>query len=157
MNSNQIKELTLDEVEKLNPNFDFEGWKLTKGETFKNYKNYCLTMNKEGLLLIIWLNKDGIIIPKSLEYVRLLIKNKKDIKTITTQLKNEMCKPIDKSKEWFQVWDIWDNRVKSIREKEKGLRRFLIKENKLYSENGCSYSRNKIDSFGDELIYAPRK
>lgn len=144
MKWNEVKEVTLDEVKILNPEFDFRGWKLTKGEIFKEYKNYCLTSNKEGLYLIVWLDRHGTIIPKSLNYAGLLLKNKIDIKNLANQIKNEMCKPLDKTKQWFQVYDIWNARIKSIKEKEKGLKRLLLKEDKLYNENGC-YKFNKIN------------
>lgn len=141
---NEVKEVSFEETKMLNPEFNFDGWEISRGEIFKDYKNYYLTSNKEGLFLIIWLDRNGIIISRSKKYADLLLKNRKNVKSLTTQIKNEMCKPIDKSRHLAEVWDIWDARIKNVKEKEKGLKRLLIKEGKLYKENGC-YKFNKID------------
>ena len=54
------------------PDFNFDEYNLTEGEVFKEYSNYCLTHKSGNPFHIIWLDRNGIIIDKSLEYVRLI-------------------------------------------------------------------------------------
>lgn len=142
---NKVEKLnSLDEVKKLNPEFDINGWRLTNGKTWGEYENYCLTSSYKGLFLMLWLDSRGVIIPQSKEYVRLLVETKNRTTELIKQMKNEMCKPIDINFSMVKVWDTFDKRNKSIKEKEKGLRRLLIKREKIYVENGGKALKNKL-------------
>lgn len=139
-----LPKFTYDEIKKLNPNFDFEGYKLVEGIKLGEFHNYCLVSVNSNPFHIIWLDGNGIIINKSLEYVRLIKETDKKTKILEEQMKNEMCKPINED-DLYAVWDVWDARNKSINQKIKGLGRLLRKRQKLHKENGSSYHQNKLN------------
>lgn len=136
--------MELNQVIKLNPDFDFSGYKLVSGTIFGEYKNYCLVKGNGNNFHKIWLNTDGVIIKKSLQYATLILKTSRNMEVITDQIKNEICKPIDNSKSIIEIWDVWYKRIKSINEKKKGLRRMLIRLNKFNRENGGIRHCNKV-------------
>ena len=138
-----LPKFTYDEIKKLNPDFNFDEYDLTEGKIFGEYCNYCLTHKSSNPFHIIWLDRNGIIINKSLEYVRSIKETYIKTKILEEQMKNEMCKPINED-DLYVVWNVWDARNKSINQKIKGLGRLLRKRQKLHKENGSSYYRNKL-------------
>ena len=141
-----LPKFTYDEIKKLNPDFNFDEYDLTEGVFLGEYCNYCLTHKSGNPFHIIWLDRNGIIIDKSLEYARLIKETNEKIRILEEQMKNEMCKPIDKfMRDLYDVWDIWDDRNRSINQKIKGLMRLVVKKEKFHRENGGSYHQNKLN------------
>lgn len=123
---------TLEELKSKNEWFDFSNYKLT--DIFKgSFENDCL-VSENGNFHIIWIDICGKIINKSLDLSMKRLKAIKTVDKLENEILNMKCKPIDRNMKPFEIHREWDKRYKIIKQKEKGIRRLLIKSDKLYDD-----------------------
>lgn len=120
----------IEDIKEKNKWFDFSNYNLTN--IFKNeFKNDCLA-SEDGPFNIIWIDDKGYIIEESYRLSMIRLKNLKIIRNIENEILNIKCKSIDRNLYPHEIHMEFDKKIKVIKEKEKGLKRLLLKDDKLY-------------------------
>lgn len=131
---------TLQELKKLNPMFNFNGWQVVNPENnFLMHGSKCINNYlrlRSNHTCKIWLDKNGYIIIQSLQLARSQIQAMNTKQQLKDEIKTMMCKPIIKQYDYIESLTYWTSIKKVIKQKEKGINRLKRKINKIILANG---------------------